>query len=352
MLRTGHYSGGARHDSNSTAQLYYLALAFLENPLGYRHYRHIRLRSGTEDVRKALSVAIERQGTWWMWELRAQAEPDPEKREQIYRTGLIQFPDSAPLIGTLAVFLTDIRKSHEEAERLFHRALEFDTTNAYIMGNFASFLTNTRKNYEEAERLYRRALELDPSIVDNIANFASFLIIRNRIDEAKQQLERAWRLNGVKSTQAYAEIAFYTGLIALLEGLDDAQALGRLKSVLACGFDRVFWSFDEILLVITPKIDIENRNLYTAAAAAILDPDKMEDLNRICRWDQIIAISLDMPQLNELKPHPVLLPVLSQLTIYLYRNLSQGNRHKPLFSGLRCQAQLGGVTKQGHSTVR
>jgi protein O-mannosyl-transferase len=37
-----------------------------------------------------------------------------------------------------------------------------DPNQASNIGNFALFLQDVRKDYDEAERLYRKALELDP----------------------------------------------------------------------------------------------------------------------------------------------------------------------------------------------
>ncbi len=113
-------------------------------------------------VQKALADAVEREDSWWAWELKASEEKDPIKREQIYRKGLKHYPESPELTGNFALFLENIKKDYDEAEKLFRRALELDPNNATIAGNFASFLEDIKEDYDEAEKLYRYALELDP----------------------------------------------------------------------------------------------------------------------------------------------------------------------------------------------
>ncbi|MGD0072973.1 MAG: hypothetical protein ABSD31_01375, partial [Candidatus Binataceae bacterium] len=117
-----------------------------------------------KDVRRAVERLVETQSGWWGWELKARAEPDPEKREQIYRSGLKEFRKNPELMCSFANLLAGVRKNHDEAERLYRRALELAPENAIaiVMAYFATFLSRVRKNYDEAERLYRRALEIEP----------------------------------------------------------------------------------------------------------------------------------------------------------------------------------------------
>ena len=61
-----------------------------------------------QPVRQAAKDATERltkESNWWAWELRANAETDPAKRESIYREGLNDFPDSPELTGNFALFM-------------------------------------------------------------------------------------------------------------------------------------------------------------------------------------------------------------------------------------------------------
>ena len=95
--------------------------------------------------------------------------------------------------------------------------------------------------------------------------------------------------------QLAAEVALYRSLIACIEGRSDASALGRLKTLLRNGFIRDPWSFDTVLAAATPKLSHEGKTFYEALAAAILDGDKVADLDAFARWKEIVPIPLDEP---------------------------------------------------------
>jgi tetratricopeptide (TPR) repeat protein len=181
-----------------------------------------------KQVRETAEAAVERltkEKDWWAWELKAKAEPDPAKREAIYREGLKDFPESVELIGNFAIFFQQIRKDYDEAERLYRKSLELDPKQANNTGNFAAFVEQVRKDYDEAERLYRKSLELDPKLAIHAGNFALFLQkIRKEYDEA----ERLYR----KSLELDPKNAIHTGNFAVLmeqvrKDYDEAERLYR-----------------------------------------------------------------------------------------------------------------------------
>ncbi len=152
-----------------------------------------------KQVRAAADAAVERltkEKDWWAWQLKAFAEPDPEKAEAVYREGLNDFPESAGLTGNFAIFMRDFRKDYDEAERLYRKALELDPKHAGHTGNFANFMSDVRKNHDEAERLYRKALELAPKSGIIAGNFALFMeSVRNNHDEAEWLLRKALQVD-------------------------------------------------------------------------------------------------------------------------------------------------------------
>jgi tetratricopeptide (TPR) repeat protein len=156
-----------------------------------------------KDVRAAAAATVERltkEKDWWTWQLKADAEPDPLKREAIYREGLKDFPESAGLNGNFAGFLHNVRRNYNEAEQFYRKGLELDPSEAVITGNLACFLHDVRKKYDEAERLYRKALELDPKRAINTCNFASFMWkVRENFDEAERLYLKALELDPQKA---------------------------------------------------------------------------------------------------------------------------------------------------------
>jgi tetratricopeptide (TPR) repeat protein len=179
-------------------------------------------------VREAAAAAVERltkEKDWWAWQLKANAEPDPVKQEAIYCEGLKDFPESAELAGNFAVFVNDVRKDYDEAERLHRKALELDPKNAINTGNFAYFMHNVRRDYDEAERFYRKALELDPKSASSTGGFAIFMKnVRKDYDEAERLYRKALELD--------PKHAINTGNFAILihyvrKDYDEAERLYR-----------------------------------------------------------------------------------------------------------------------------
>jgi tetratricopeptide (TPR) repeat protein len=60
------------------------------------------------------------------------------------------------------VFLKDIRKNYNQAEKYYKKALELEPDNANINNNYALFLKDIHKNDDQAEKHYKKALELKP----------------------------------------------------------------------------------------------------------------------------------------------------------------------------------------------
>lgn len=150
-------------------------------------------------ARQAAEAAVERltkEKDWWAWQLKANAESDPQKCEAIYRAALEDFPKSSDLTGNFAVFMQNILKNSDEAERLYRKALELDPNDAIHTGNFAVFMQNVRSNFDEAERLYLRSLELDPNDAFHTYNCAVFMNdVRQNYDEAERLYRRAVELD-------------------------------------------------------------------------------------------------------------------------------------------------------------
>ena len=150
-------------------------------------------------VRKAAEAAVERltkERDWWAWQLKADAEPDPTKKEAIFRAALEDFPKSAELNGNFAVFMHYVRKNYDESELLFRKSLELDPHDANRTGNFAVFMSRVRNDHDGAERLFRASLEIDPNNVHHTHNFALFLFrVRKQYDESELLFRKALELD-------------------------------------------------------------------------------------------------------------------------------------------------------------
>ncbi|HMD67989.1 MAG TPA: tetratricopeptide repeat protein [Chitinivibrionales bacterium] len=93
----------------------------------------------------------------------------------VYRKAIELGPKNAINTANFAVFMNDVRKNYEEAERLYRKALELDPKYATNIGNFAYFMEIIRTNFNEANRLYRQALALDSNSKWIKTQFTRFL---------------------------------------------------------------------------------------------------------------------------------------------------------------------------------
>lgn len=117
------------------------------------------------EAKAALKSTIERQKrNWWAIELMARAEEDPDKKEEIYKQGLSEFPDNADLTSNYANFLRNIRKDYDEAEKIYIKAINLESDNTTHIDNYADFLRNIRKNYDKAEKLDKLKWNISDSI--------------------------------------------------------------------------------------------------------------------------------------------------------------------------------------------
>jgi len=196
-----------------------------------------RLRKPAEDpvaeearkpVRRAAEAAVERltkEKTWWAWQLKANAEANLDKREAIYREGIEDFPTSYDLVTYFAMFMENVRKDYDEAERLFRLALELDANHASNPANLAHFLYRVRKSYDEAERLFRMALGLDSNQPSITGNFAAFMYqVRKEYDEAERLFRKALELD---PNQAASNANFALFMYQVRKDYDEAERLYR-----------------------------------------------------------------------------------------------------------------------------
>lgn len=186
-------------------------------------------------VRKAAEAAVDRltkEKNWWAWQLKADAEQDLTKREEIFRAGLEDFPESVQLARNFGLFMHEVRKDYEEAERLYRKALELNPKSAYQTGKFALFMHDVYKDSEEAERLYRKALELDPNDADNTGGFAVFMQnARKDYQEAERLYRRALELDPNHANNAANFAQFLTSIGKLEEAKNLRSKLDSWKTI-------------------------------------------------------------------------------------------------------------------------
>jgi Tfp pilus assembly protein PilF len=229
------------------------------------------------------------------WARKADQEPDPDKREELYRAGIERFPMSTQLFNNGALFL-EKRGKYDEAESFYWKAFELGLhpQTPKLMTNFASLLWRVQMNYEEAKRIYRLALDTHPNYPRATMNFAAFLLARGRFAEAADQARKTLALCGMP-VNAYlrhfvAESLLYLGLVNRIDRTEDSAELEKLKSQLRTGFPRYPRPFDNILKAALERLQDEDRQLYAALADAVLDGKRVRDLDMHSRWKALPAV--------------------------------------------------------------
>ena len=129
---------------------------------------------------------------WWIYELQARKETDPEKIASIYEEGLKKCPDSHELMNNYAISLR-VKKDYSQAEKYHLRALELAPDNANINGSYAVFL-RVKKDYSQAEKYYLKALELAPDNANINGNYAVFLRVKKDYSQAEKYHLKALEL--------------------------------------------------------------------------------------------------------------------------------------------------------------
>ena len=176
-----------------------------------RQIEEIASRSDTlpDTKEAATSMASREEKDWWVYELLAQAETDPDKKEAIYLEGIHACPDSAELIGNYAVFLHNTRKDFDKAEPYYKRAIELKPDDAQHTGNYAVFLSKARKDYEKSEKYYKISRSLDPNDPNHTGNYALFLTqIKRDYEKAERYFKRALELDNTISRLSLAYAIF------------------------------------------------------------------------------------------------------------------------------------------------
>jgi len=244
-----------------------------------------------EPARKAAEAAVERltkEKTWWAWELKAKTEPDLARREAIYRDGIEDFPASAELTGNFALFLHDVTKNYDEAERVYRKALKLDPNNSVVTGNFAMFMHEVRKNYDEAERLYRKALELDPNNASATRNFALFMHdVRKNYDEAERLYRKALELDP-NFAVAMGDFALF--MKDVRKNYDEAERLYRKALELDPNFALATGNFALFMKDVRKDYD-EAERLYRKALE--LDPNNASATRNFALFMQDVRKNYD-----------------------------------------------------------
>jgi protein O-mannosyl-transferase len=174
--------------------------------------------------RNAEKIDVERKCENWLeWDIEARAESNKDRRNAIYKAGIEQFPNSAHLINSYAIFLHEVGENVDVVESMYKRAIEIDPNDSNILGNYAVFLADVREKYDKAEEMYKSAIELNPGHANNLGNYAVFLAdVREKYDEAEVMYKRAIESDPKRSSKLGNYAVF---LANVREKYDEAEVM-------------------------------------------------------------------------------------------------------------------------------
>ncbi len=209
----------------------------------------------------------------------ANAEPDLEKRKEIYLQALEKYPttgwlwwrftyflhfdkndysdlenyyikalelnkDQGSFIVNYAIFLHRIAKKFTDAEKMFLKALELAPSDVNGNAAYADFLKDVKNDVDSAEKYLLRSLEIDPTNSANSCNYAQILLEKGRMEEAEAYLKRAIiyaNQNGILIEIWYYRYAHYLDFLL--------EAENKIEELLSKGIRSIDWNFDQNIAV-------------------------------------------------------------------------------------------------------
>ena len=233
----------------------------------------IRKKGTSEETGKALDKTIEQSPRdWWTVQLMASKEKDADKKEEIYKKGLEEYPNSHELMVYYASFLKKNRKDFDKAEEYYKKALEFDANDEIYMGNYAIFLADIRKDHDKAEEYYKKALECNANNAYNTGNYAKLLIEKGDMGKAEEYIDKAFSLEP-KEDGVLAELWFYRYAI-FWDKYEDAYE--NVVKLVRSGARSAGWYLKEVIKV--------------AEKRGHPDVERLRKLDRIITEDESVDI--------------------------------------------------------------
>ncbi|MFI5331453.1 MAG: tetratricopeptide repeat protein [Desulfobaccales bacterium] len=205
------------------------------------------------------------------------AKSDLKRAEEIYREGLLKFPDNSNLLTAFAFFLQNSRNDYVTADEYYKKSLEIDPNNSISLSSYATFLRKNRNDYRKAleyyhkaiaidpdnpsiltnyailmkdnikdnasaEAIYRKILNVNPNYANNLGNLGGLLLSKGNYSEGMPLLERAIELGG--STALLLECLFYQ-YAHDLDKTTRAESLAKIKDLIQSGARSPGWNLED-----------------------------------------------------------------------------------------------------------
>jgi len=139
-------------------------------------------------------------------------------------------------------------------------------------------------NYVEAEELLRSLIAAGFEIAGTHCHRARVLLMTDRIDEARQEVARAWEHRAEAPAYVVPRILFFQLLFAMQEEANPSSIIGTLKSTLHAEDAQMEWTTQPLLEHFKPRFKPEAYALLEAIAAAINSRAAIAELDDFPLW--------------------------------------------------------------------
>jgi Tfp pilus assembly protein PilF len=240
--------------------------------------------AGVQALKKAVTTAEARFPDVWkaMFEAERLERNNPDRADEIYRQGIVEFQAAPVLLGKYGFFLHRVRKDYDAAEAMYKRALEADPKQQDVLGAYAIFLNTVRKDHVAAESMYRRAVEADPKDADSQANLAGFLLASGRA-EGIIVLHQAMELL-VQAPYSTAEIECAVYLFMHCPAPERLDALRKVRKLVESSARSPGWDFSHNIE--RARLDGHPEAAWLDKLASVIDGEAQpEILNGWSAWE-------------------------------------------------------------------
>ncbi|MBS7416341.1 hypothetical protein [Pseudomonas syringae] len=252
--------------------------------------------SADQKTSEVLLDSVKTNGSWWAWQIKAIAEPDMDRRHDIYREGLRNLPNSSELLASYGVFLEIFILDYDAAEKAYKHAIELEPDDPSNLDKYASFLASCRGDVEGAKTLYEKGLRLASSDAMFNAGYARFLDSHlENTDAASDYFIRAIKL---EPENFWCNCSYAQFLESRLKDMDAAEKYYRLALKYNSESVWVIYNFALFLSKRRMKHD-EAEALFQKAF--LIDP---HDKWLTQRYEQFQSIVAETTEANQDKTQP------------------------------------------------
>ena len=164
---------------------------------------------------------------------------------------------------------------------------------AIARGELAFSLHNGSLDFASARREYDDAIAVLPSDFVNRVNYGGLCLVLDDKDEARRQLEAAWKLRPDVPDRFTARALLYRAALAVFSNEDPTQYLAQLKSILKPQLAASPNKATSVAKYFEREIPENHRHLFQVALTVVFDATLLPELEALDDWKTIVPIPIE-----------------------------------------------------------